>query len=128
MLEMVNLRVVGNLKLSGARSSTSVLPVPSEIDNALRVVGGRFEFLVVNCCAVLPLFATNVPPARTNRPGHSARLTCGIGKPHTFSRSDAIDRHSCNGLWRPHVFWSVSRLQWPCRSYVVLVATGLFSF
>jgi DNA-binding transcriptional MocR family regulator len=36
-----------NLKLFGPRSSTSVLPVPSEIDNALRVVVGcRFEFFI----------------------------------------------------------------------------------
>ena len=45
MLEMVNLRVVSAYgKLFGPRSSTSVLPVPSEIDNAHRVVGCRVEF------------------------------------------------------------------------------------
>ena len=44
------------------------IAIPSEIDNALRVVGCGFEFLIVNRWAVLPLFRTNIPTAPPTHP------------------------------------------------------------
>src|SRR5215469_1145024 len=66
----------------------------------------------------------DVVPVR--RPGTRSVEVSALGAP-TMWRSDAMHRHSLHGLG-DHVSWAGPETSCPCRSYVVLVATGFFSF